>query len=367
MKKLTIGMCVYDDYDGVFFSIQSLRMYHSEVMDQVEFIIVDNNPTSESGKAVKAFTESITQPVQYFQFTNYKSTSLKNKIFELADTPYVLCMDCHVLLAPGSLQKLIDFYDKKLDEGNLLQGPLLYDDFGKVSTHFNREWSGGMQGQWETIKNYQSNDSEPFEIPAQGMGLFSCRKESWLGFNKLFRGFGGEEVYIHDKFRSKGKKVICLPFMMWLHRFTRIQGPTYPNTWEDRYRNYIIGRIELGLDVKDVEEAFSEYLNEEIRTLIKVEVIDELVSHNACMLNSKPLVEDEYLKESKLEDKKYYNIELPRIITLREGDKEDLYQNTPHSDTHGEVVAEEVKNNNIKDESPSTKREVRKCGCRNSN
>ena len=25
---LTIGMSTYDDYDGVFFSIQSLRMYH---------------------------------------------------------------------------------------------------------------------------------------------------------------------------------------------------------------------------------------------------------------------------------------------------------------------------------------------------
>jgi hypothetical protein len=27
-KLLTIGMATYDDYDGVYFTLQSLRMYH---------------------------------------------------------------------------------------------------------------------------------------------------------------------------------------------------------------------------------------------------------------------------------------------------------------------------------------------------
>jgi hypothetical protein len=49
-------------------------------------------------------------------------------------------------------------------------------------------------------------------IPAQGMGVFACRKNNWLGFNPKFRGFGGEEGYIHEKYRKNGKQVICLPF-----------------------------------------------------------------------------------------------------------------------------------------------------------
>ena len=37
-KKLTIGMATYDDYDGVYFSIQAIRMYHPEILKDIEFI-----------------------------------------------------------------------------------------------------------------------------------------------------------------------------------------------------------------------------------------------------------------------------------------------------------------------------------------
>ena len=30
---LTIGMATYDDFDGVYFTIQSLRLHHAEVME----------------------------------------------------------------------------------------------------------------------------------------------------------------------------------------------------------------------------------------------------------------------------------------------------------------------------------------------
>ena len=38
--KLTIGLATYDDYNGVYFSVQALRMYHPEMMQQTEIIIV---------------------------------------------------------------------------------------------------------------------------------------------------------------------------------------------------------------------------------------------------------------------------------------------------------------------------------------
>ena len=53
---------------------------------------------------------------------------MTDKIFGLANTEYVLVLDCHVLLDPGSLKKLLDFYDAGKDHQNLLQGPLIYDD-----------------------------------------------------------------------------------------------------------------------------------------------------------------------------------------------------------------------------------------------
>ena len=53
---LTIGMATFDDFHGVYFSIQALRMYHPEVMDDTEILIIDNNPKGEHGKQVKKFS-----------------------------------------------------------------------------------------------------------------------------------------------------------------------------------------------------------------------------------------------------------------------------------------------------------------------
>jgi hypothetical protein len=100
--------------------------------------------------------------------------------------------------------------------------------------------------------------SDPhFEIPAMGLGLFSMRKDAWPGFNPLFRGFGGEEGYIHEKVRRGGGKAICLPALRWIHRFTR-EGQTIPyplNLW-NKVRNHVLGHLELGLPLDRLREEF---------------------------------------------------------------------------------------------------------------
>lgn len=285
MAKLTIGMCVYDDYDGMFFTLQSIRMHHKEVIEDIEFVIINNNPDSEQGELTKNFVlHQLGHHFKYIDFTDYASTSIRDKLFELAETPYVLVTDCHVLFELGSLKKLIDFYDAGLDEGNLLQGPLLYDGLDNVSTHFDKVWSGGMQGQWGLDSRYVDENSAPFEIGGQGLGSFSCRKDSWLGFNPNFRGFGGEEIYIHEKYKLHGKKTLCLPFLRWNHRFERVSTP-YPNNYSDRFFNYIIGRIELGQDFDDVDEHFADLITEEERADVFARVLaihENLVSNGPC-------------------------------------------------------------------------------------
>ena len=49
-----------------------------------------------------------------------------------------------------------------------------------------------------------------------------------------------------EKFRQAGRKVQCLPFLRWLHRFGRPAGVAYPLTREDKLRNYLLGRLDLG-------------------------------------------------------------------------------------------------------------------------
>jgi hypothetical protein len=268
MRKLTIGIPTYDDYDGLYFSIQAIRMFHKEVLNDIEFVVVDNNPSGTHSKCVRELVDWVKEPIQYLPFTKYNSTIVKNKVFDLAETPYVMCMDSHVFVEPGSIKKLIDFYDDGKDNGNLLQGPLIYDDLENLSTHFDLKWSGHMWGTWATDRRGMNINGPPFEIPAQGMGLFSCRKDSWLGFNRDFRGFGGEEGYIHEKYRKHGKKTLCVPFLRWLHRFGRPSGVPYANDLKDRFRNYMIGFSELGLDLTELKLHFkNEISNDYILSL----------------------------------------------------------------------------------------------------
>lgn len=257
MKKLTIGSLVYEDYDGIFFTVQAIRMFHPEVLDRVEFLVIDNNPTSKNGLKTKEFCESLSSfGARYESFNEYSSTSLKNLVFEKAKTDYVLCCDSHVMFQSGALANLIGFFEGGLDNGNLIQGPLIHDNLIGTSTHFDLGWRGGMYGKW--AYDDKSEKESYFEIPAQGMGVFACRKDSWLGFNKRFRGFGGEEGYIHEKYKQSGKKTICLSDLKWMHRFGRPNGTPYPNLFEDRVKNYFIGWMELGLPVFEVIEHFKD-------------------------------------------------------------------------------------------------------------
>jgi predicted O-methyltransferase YrrM len=91
-----------------------------------------------------------------------------------------------------------------------------------------------------------------------GLGLFACQREAWLGFPENLKGFGGEELMIHEKFRQAGRKTLCLPFLRWWHLFRGNDEPApYPLTIDDRFRNYLIWHRHLGLDEGELIERFN--------------------------------------------------------------------------------------------------------------
>ena len=258
-KKLTIGMATYDDYDGVYFSLQALRMYHPEIVADTEFVVVDNNPGGRCAQHLKQLDASIPN-YRYVPYEDRGGTTIREVIFAESNAELVLCMDCHVFVVPGAVKRLITYCNARPDCGDLLQGPLVYDNLDAISTHYEPKWRNGMYGRWATDERGKDPDADPFEISMQGLGLFACRRSAWPGFNRHFRGFGGEEGYLHEKFRHAGGRALCLPFLRWMHRFNRPMGVPYVNTWEDRLRNYMIGFREVGWDTRSVEEHFSELL-----------------------------------------------------------------------------------------------------------
>lgn len=293
-----------------------------ELLDKIHFVVVENDRNSEHAAALRRFQNATGLGEKFKIITlenNFGTSCTRNAIIEEADTDYVLVMDCHVLLCPavGVIEGLFDLISKYPNTKNLYQGPLLYDNLISTSTHFNDVWEGEMWGQWaqswrcscdnhniSVVKSqdekclfvdlvtqrrieqcpycwswfpmdlsYYGHDQvlnksgmkklidcnlEQFEIFSQGLGVFFINKRHWLKFNEHCKGFGGEECYIHTKYRHHGRKVMCLPFLKWLHRFERPDGVKYELTMENKVRNYVLELTELGLDKTAMEKHFLE-------------------------------------------------------------------------------------------------------------
>ena len=285
--KLTVGMAVYQDFANLWSTVTALRMYHPEVLEQLDIVVVDNAPDTPDGERCKDFVENwvAKQPglgqARYIPFGDFNSTAApRNHVFQVAEAPNVLVMDSHVMIEPEGVRRLIEWYEANPDTQDFFHGPLIYDDLHHPSTHFQDEWRSEMWGTWGTDERYeyernvtvnrsesgevsvqvQRKECEPFEIPGQGLGLFTCRRDAWLGFNPEFRGFGGEEMYIHTKYRQMGRKVWLLPWLRWAHQFGRPGGVPYPLSVEDKFRNYIVGMTELGLKLRPAVDHFEERL-----------------------------------------------------------------------------------------------------------
>lgn len=265
MVALTIGMATYNDFDGVYFTVQALRLFQD--LEDTELLVIDNYGCDATRDFVKDWVKA-----RYIRATDLVGTAApRDRVFREASGKAVLCCDSHVLFVPGAIAKLKAYYRKHPKTIDLLQGPLLYDDLGSTSTHFDPVWRDQMWGTWGDDPRGKNLKGKPFEIPMQGLGVFSCRRKVWPGFNPAFRGFGGEEGYIHEKFRQRGGRTLCLPWLRWVHRFQRPKGVPYPLTVDDKFRNYLIGHAELGFDLEPIVEHFSKYLRPEAIARIQEE------------------------------------------------------------------------------------------------
>jgi hypothetical protein len=259
-RALTIGMATYDDYDGVYFSLQALRLYHPEILNDAEFVVIDNHPDGPCARPLKAL-ENFIPNYRYVPMKHRLGTAVRDALFEEAGGEFVLCIDCHVFIVRDAVKRLLDYFGAHPGSPDLLQGPLLDDSLDKlVASHMRPEWRDAFYGTWDTDERAKDPDGTPFDIPMQGLGLFACRRAAWPGFNSEFCGFGGEEGYIHEKFRRAGGRTLCLPFLRWVHRFNRPMGVPYYNKWEDRARNYLIGFREVGLPTDGIVEHFRDRL-----------------------------------------------------------------------------------------------------------
>jgi hypothetical protein len=250
-KQLTVAMAAYgpSESNNVWFTCEALRTYHGYDFD---LVVVNSGP--EDCRHMRAVTEACRG--KYVWRPDLTGTSApRDHVFELAQTEWVMCIDSHIFLVPDAVRHFHGFIAQSPNCTDIVSGPLFQDN-GEIQGY---KWGGdetcGLWGIWVHPEwEEKKRAAMPFEIPMMGLGLFAMRKEAWPGFNPLFRGFGGEEGYIHEKVRQQGGKAICLPWLGWRHKFrdTKEAGkgdPTpYPCLIQDHTFNLLVGHRELGID-----------------------------------------------------------------------------------------------------------------------
>src|SRR5262249_43673463 len=141
---LTIGMAAFDDFEGAYFTITSLMIHHADAMRDCNIVVIDNNPASRQGRLLKEWIALQGPQAEYHAFADPPGTAqARNEVFRRASSRAVLCIDCHVLLAPGAVRRLLDYYAANPNTRDLLTGPLLADSGRIAATHQRPHWSDG--------------------------------------------------------------------------------------------------------------------------------------------------------------------------------------------------------------------------------
>src|SRR6476619_5854077 len=104
MVELTIGMSTYDDFYGVYFTIQELRLYQD--LDDTELLVIDNFGCEDTKNLIENWVKA-----RYILTKAAVGTAHgRDLLFREGQGEAILCLDSHLLLAPGAIARLKTYY-----------------------------------------------------------------------------------------------------------------------------------------------------------------------------------------------------------------------------------------------------------------
>jgi hypothetical protein len=262
-RLLTIATTAGDDFDGVYFAVQAIRFYHSEILDDVHFLVLDPDPEGPRAAALRGLGGWIPNYTYWGHRSN--GASALDLLFRFGNSEFVLAMAPHVLFAPGALGALIAYLKCHRSTNDLLQGPLL------------------------SAARVVDPAGRPFEIPGQTPDLLVCRRLAWPGMNPRLVEGAGPDDYVHEKIRRAGGRVVCLPPLRWMRRDDGSGAGSSRQVGRDQVRNHLIAARELGLDPRPAVVAFEAMLGTQAVEEVGREVDDALEFFDAiyCMVSDR--------------------------------------------------------------------------------
>ena len=266
--KLTIGLANWDDPEGAWWTLSSLRLNHVPVTSQdVELLVVDDMPQPQ---VALQKTCSLANARYVHSGLGQGPARAKDKVWEHAQGDYVLLLDSHVLLQPNVVGYLLNAIVANTVGKNMWVGPLLNESGGMTATELLPELRGHFFGVWHT-----NLDPAPVrEIHAHGSAFCFMQRKHYPFFSPYFKGFAGEEIYLHDKVRRNGGRVLCHRALGWVHRFDRFgRNITYTLSLNDKMRNYMIAAYEMNWNIQQMREYFGKGLPEDQRLEVETALV----------------------------------------------------------------------------------------------
>lgn len=154
---LTIGMPHFQDWEGAWATIQSVlwEALAAGISHQIEILVVDQSPTSEHGKKLKGYLAGWVPRSKYVEQENVGTALGKSAVFQQASGEWVLLLDCHAALKPGSLRRMFDFMVQHRHDGNLYSGVM---DLGAAYQEHRETIS--QLGEWIDLQKFNVVGSE---------------------------------------------------------------------------------------------------------------------------------------------------------------------------------------------------------------
>lgn len=233
----------------LWFTLQSLAFE----FEDVEILVVDNCP--EMDDEIFKVCGQFGSPVRYLHAPATQSPYHPRNIGAAeAKGRWLLFLDAHVLLAPGSLARIRemanedDYLEKSLPAPlppTMVHFPVGFRNQKTWYTHYRLTLEKNFWGEWgPTLKTTVRT-----QIAASGIWAFLTRKKDWeliRGFNPKFSGYGGGEVYLQLKYWRMGGSVSMDPRVRGVH-YSALRG--YGASWLDRITNVgCAGRAVVGKD-----------------------------------------------------------------------------------------------------------------------
>ena len=241
-------MATYDDYDGVYFSVQAIRLYHPEVTDRTEILVLDNHPSGPCAKPLKDLERQVAG-YRYVPYERIHGNWVRDLLFREANAEFVLCMDSHVLFRPGALARLVEYLEGQPGPSDLWQGPLMGDNLKPFATHFDPVWRDrdvrrvgdgpARSGPGRTRVRDPDARARGVRVPpgrVAGLQSPAAAGSAWKKAISTRRSDG--RAAGHSACRSSAGRTVSIGR----------SGTRYPVSVEDRVRNYLLTHDELGLD-----------------------------------------------------------------------------------------------------------------------